>query len=78
MRLSNVHVTVSAGETEMFDSGLPSLQVAAFWYQPLGVVCATEKPLPGTRLANVRVFDSVPSESSSSEKLVGLRPPPAV
>ena len=26
----------------------------------------------------MRVFDSVPSASSSSEKLVGLRPPPAV
>ena len=26
----------------------------------------------------MRVFDSVPSESSSSEKLVGVKPPPAV
>ena len=29
-------------------------------------------------LAKVRVFESVASESSSSEKLAGLKPPPAV
>ena len=34
--------------------------------------------MPGITFANVRVFDSVPSESSSRLKLVGERPPPAV
>ncbi len=69
-----VQVTVSPGATAMFDTGLPSSQVAAVWSQPLGTVSATEYPLPGSTSLKVRVFDSVPSESSSSWKLDGREP----
>ena len=62
----------------MFETGLPSLQVAEVWSHPLGSVSETEYPEPGATPANVRVFDSVPSASSSSEKLLGVSPPPAV
>ena len=76
--LVNVQVTVSPTDTSMFDTGLPSSQVALAWSQPLGTVSESEYPLPGGTSSNVRVFDSVPSESSSSWKLAGERPPPAV
>ena len=62
----------------MFVTGLPSLQVAVDRAQPAGADCASEYPLPAGTDAKVRVFESVASASSSSEKLVGLRPPPAV
>ena len=62
----------------MLDTGLPSSQVAEIWCQLAGTVSASEKPLPGTTLAKVRVLESVALASSSSWKLAGLRPPPAV
>ena len=75
----NVQVTVSPAATSMFDTGLPSSQVALAWSQPLGTVSATRVArCPASTFANVRVFDSVPSASSSRLKLVGERPPPAV
>jgi hypothetical protein len=61
----------------MFDTELPTSQVELARSQPEGTDCDTENPDPGTRLLNVCVFDKVGSESSSSEKLDGLRPPPA-
>ena len=64
--------------TLMFVTGLASLHVAAVCSQPPGTVSDSEKPLPGTMLLKVRVFDSVASASSSSWKVVGLKPPPAV
>src|SRR5215213_1027196 len=42
LRLAKVHVTVSPALTSMFDAGLPSLQVALVWSQPLGTVSSTE------------------------------------
>ena len=39
---TNVHVTVSPADTLMFDTGLPSSQVALDWSQPLGTVSETE------------------------------------
>src|SRR3954471_25025745 len=42
LRLANVQVTVSPEPTSMFDTGLPSLQVAAVWSQPVGTVSAAE------------------------------------
>ncbi len=39
---TNVQVTVSAADTLMFDTGLPSSQVALDWSQPLGTVSDTE------------------------------------
>ncbi len=42
LRFENVHVTTSAGATLMFDTGLPSSQVAEVWSQPLGTVSETE------------------------------------
>ena len=74
----NVQVTVSPAPMSMFDTGLPSLQVAPVWSQPPGTVSASEYPLPGSTSLYVRVFESVASESSSSEKLAGESPPPAV
>ena len=38
----NVQVTVSPADTSMFDTGLPSSQVALAWSQPAGTVSATE------------------------------------
>src|SRR4051812_37514280 len=75
--LTNVHVTVSPGPTSTFAGELPSSQVALVASQPGGVVCETEYPLPAERSLKVRLFDSAGSESSSREKLVGDRPPPA-
>jgi hypothetical protein len=40
--LTNVHVTLSPGLSAMFETGLPSLQVAEDWAQPLGNVSDTE------------------------------------
>jgi hypothetical protein len=57
----------------MFETGLPSSQVALVWSQPLGTVSESEYPEPGFTSLNVRVFESVPSESSSRSKLAGLR-----
>src|SRR5688572_25305130 len=62
----------------MSDTGLPSSQVAPVWSQPDGRVSESEYPEPGARSRKVRVFDSVPSASSSRLKLLGERPPPAV
>src|SRR2546422_457205 len=62
----------------MLETGLPLSQVAPVWSQPLGTISASEYPLAGTTLLKVCVFGSVGSESSSSEKLEGLRPPPVV
>src|SRR2546423_60026 len=62
----------------MFETGLASLQVAPVWGQLLGTGSCTEQPEPGTTSLNVCVFESVGSESSSSWKLDGLRPPPAL
>ena len=42
LRFVNVQVTVSPGATSMFDTGLPSSQVALAWSQPLGTVSASE------------------------------------
>ena len=42
LRLVNVQVTVSPGATSMFDTGLPSSQVAEVWSQPPGTVSASE------------------------------------
>jgi len=52
------------------------LDVAAV--QPPGSDCATEYPEPVGTSFRVIVLERVPSESSSSEKLVGESPPPAV
>ena len=38
----NVHETCSPADTLMFEAGLPSLQTALDWSQPLGTVSATE------------------------------------
>ena len=73
-----VQVTTSPADRDTFDTGLPSSQVALAWSQPLGTVSDSEYPLPGVRSLKVLVFERVGLESSSSEKLVGLRPPPAV
>ena len=40
--LTKVHVTVSFGPTSMFDTGLPSLQVALVSPHPDGTVCEIE------------------------------------
>ena len=58
----------------MFDTGLPSLQVALSWSQPAGTLSESEYPDPGGRFRKVRVFERVPSESSSREKLDGDMP----
>ena len=42
LRFVNVQVTVSPGATLMFDTGLPSSQVALVWSQPPGTVSASE------------------------------------
>ena len=42
LRLTNVQVTVSPADTSMFDTGLPSSQVAPVWSQPLGTVSDSE------------------------------------
>ena len=42
LRFVNVQVTVSPGATLMFDTGLPSSQVALVWSQPLGTVSDSE------------------------------------
>src|SRR6185503_14751305 len=73
-----VHVTVSPELTSMFVTGLPSLQLAPLCDQLAGRVSDSEYPDPGTTFANVRVFESVASASSSRLKLAGERPPPAV
>ena len=39
---TNVHVTVSPADTSMFEVGLPSLQVALTWLQPLAALSVTE------------------------------------
>src|SRR3954468_5443229 len=78
LRSVKVHVTVSETATSMFETGLPSLQVALDWSHPLGSAADSEYRALGVRLEKVLVLESVPSESSSSEKLVGERPPPAV
>ncbi len=39
---TQVQVTVSPAATSMFDTGLPSLQVADVWSQPDGTVSASE------------------------------------
>src|SRR5207248_1842239 len=75
---TNVHVTVCPGATAMFDIGLPLSQVALDWSQPAGTVWDSEYPLFAWRLEKVRVFDSVGSESSSSENEPGESPPPAL
>ena len=67
--LMNVHVIDSPADTLMFDTRLPSLQIADAWDQPLGTVSDTEYPEPAGTSLNVWVFESVPSASSSSEKL---------
>ena len=41
LRLVNVQVTVSPGATSMFETGLPSSQVALVRSQPAGTVSAT-------------------------------------
>ena len=74
----NVHVIDSPADTLMFDTRLPSLQIADAWDQPLGTVSDSEYPEPAGTSLNVWVFESVPSASSSSEKLLGVSPPPAV
>ena len=38
----NVQVTVSPGATSMFETGLPSSQVALIWSQPVGTVSDSE------------------------------------
>ena len=42
LRLAKVQVTVSPGATSMFDTGLPSPQVAEVWSQPPGTVSLSE------------------------------------
>src|SRR4051794_6709035 len=74
----NVHVTVSPALTEMFGSALPSSQVAPACVQPATACSETEYPDPGATSLKVRLLESVASESSSSWKLDGLRPPPVV
>src|SRR3954452_1381425 len=59
----------------MFDTGLPSSHAADAWLHPPGTVCASEYPLPAVTFVKVRLLDSVPSGSSSSEKVTGGRPP---
>ena len=41
-RFENVQVTVSPADTSMFETGLPSLQLAPVWSHPDGTVSATE------------------------------------
>src|ERR1700752_3387989 len=60
LALENVHVTFSPALMLTLDTGLPSLQVADVWSQPLATASETEYPAPGTRFANARVLDSVP------------------
>jgi hypothetical protein len=78
LRLVTVQVTVSPALTPMFEIGLPSSHVAPVWSQPFGTVSENEYPAAGGTLLNVCVFDSVGSVSSSSEKLPGLSPLPAM
>ena len=42
LRFVKVQVTTSPAATLMFDTGLPSSQVAAVWSQPPGTVSASE------------------------------------
>ena len=42
LRFANVQVTVSPAATSMFDTGLPSSQVAPVWSQPDGTVSESE------------------------------------
>src|SRR5436190_13124810 len=49
LRLLKVQVTVSPGETSMFESALPSSQEEPVRSQLLGAVSSSEYPLPGTR-----------------------------
>jgi len=77
-RLVKVHVTVSSGLTEMFDTGLPSSHVALDWSHPAGTLSETEYPDPTGTLAIVWVFECAGSASSSRTKLEGDSPPPVV
>ena len=71
-------MTVSFGPTSMFDTGLPSSQVALGSPQPDGTVCGDRVAGRAATLLNVIVFGRVGLEWSSSWKLVGDSPPPAV
>jgi len=60
----------------MLETMLPLSHVALVRSQPLGTLSAIEYPPLGRRFENVRVLESVPSESSSSWKVGGVSPPP--
>src|SRR4051812_1986534 len=62
----------------MLEIELPLLQVALCVYQPLTAASEMEYPLLAWMFENVCVFESSGLLSSSSWKLVGESPPPAV
>src|SRR5688572_30064888 len=79
LRLVNVQVTTSPTSRVTFDGDDPSEHVAVASHPGWGA-SDTEYPGPGVRFVNVRELASAleSSPSSSSWKLVGLRPPPVV
>ena len=58
----------------MFDTGLPSLQVALDWSHPFGTVSETPYPDPTGTLLKTWVLDKVAFASSSSWNELGLSP----
>src|SRR5687768_3489236 len=56
--ITNVQVTVSPADSEMFDGGEPSLHVACSTSQVAVALGEMPYPDPCTTFANVRVFDT--------------------
>ena len=77
LRFVNVQVTVSPGATSMFDSGLPSSQVALVWSQPLGhglgdrVAGAGRHVVEGARVGQRAVGVVVELEARGREPAAG-------
>src|SRR4051812_13617365 len=70
LRFVNVQVTCSPGLRSIAETGLASSQPVPARSQPASDPSSAEY-VPGVTDENWRVFESVPSESSSSAKLAG-------